>query len=100
MSTDLSDGTRERLAALFDESRREEVAELLRDECAGGPLGLDDDTPEGLERIRYAVMKLSAGDFQTLRDEVLAAQLDWRDVLVAAGFGDDPEAHRAWTPGG
>jgi hypothetical protein len=33
-----------------------------------------------------------------LREAVLLAQRDWRDVLVLSGFGDDVHAHEAWMP--
>jgi len=57
-------------------------------------------TAQSLERIRYAVLKLSHGDLAELRKAVESAQIDWRDVLVAAGFGNDVRAHGAWFPGG
>ncbi|NIT51444.1 MAG: hypothetical protein GWO41_01485, partial [candidate division Zixibacteria bacterium] len=55
-------------------------------------------TPEGLERIRYAVLKLSGGDLAVLATAVQEANIDWRDVLVMAGFGHDPEIHLTWWP--
>ena len=42
-------------------------------------------TAQSLERIRYAVLKLSHGDLAELRKAVETPQIDWRDVLVAAG---------------
>ena len=31
-----------------------------------------------------------------LYDAIALAQTDWRDLLVAAGFGDDVQAHKDW----
>ena len=52
----------------------------------------------GLERIRFAALKLSNGDLGELRQAVQIAGIDWRDVLVAAGFGHDLRAHERWFP--
>ena len=49
-----------------------------------------------LERVRFAVLKISNGDIGELREAVRHAQIDWRDVLVAAGFGERL-AHREWA---
>jgi len=94
---ELSPATREALETLFH-AQTDEAAELLRTECSDNlPLWVD-TTPEGLERIRFAVLKLSNGDIPELRRHIKQAQVDWRDVLVAAGFGHDPAAHRGWMP--
>lgn len=55
-------------------------------------------TPVGLERIRFAVLKLSGGDLNELQRAIDLAKADWRDVLVAAGFGSDPNVHKTWWP--
>jgi hypothetical protein len=52
-----------------------------------------------LERIRFAALKLSAGNLEALRSAVGLANRDWRDLLMAAGFGRDVDAHRSWHPG-
>jgi hypothetical protein len=49
-----------------------------------------------MERIRFAVLKLGAGDIELFEKATLLAQKDWRDVLVSAGFGEDIESHRSW----
>ena len=35
---------------------------------------------------------------ERLREAIHVAQEDWRDVLVAAGFGTDTRAHERWEP--
>jgi hypothetical protein len=42
-----------------------------------------------IERIRFAVLKLSAGDPSALQRAIDLGKIDWRDVLVAAGFDND-----------
>lgn len=79
---------------------RQTAAELLVVECGVNlPLWRGTD-PQGLERIRFAALKLSNGDLGELRRAVEIAKVDWRDVLVAAGFGHDPRAHERWFPDG
>jgi hypothetical protein len=80
---------------LFSDEERAEVRTLLMD-------GLD--WPESVwsaaspDRIRFAVLKLSQGRLEKLRDAVKLANLDFRDALMAADFGD-PESYRRWIPG-
>jgi hypothetical protein len=96
----LSPETQRRLDMLFAEPDRQTVTHLLVTQCGDNlPLWHDKD-PSGLERIRFAALKLSNGSLAELSRAVQIAQTDWRDVLVAAGFGHDPRAHLAWFPDG
>ena len=54
--------------------------------------------PSGFDRICFAVLKLSGGDLERLRREIDGAHCDWRDTLMAAGFGRDIHAHLTWNP--
>ena len=56
------------------------------------------DMPVLLERVRSAAIRMSRGNMSDLREAVALAQLDWRDLLVAADFADDLEAHLRWMP--
>ena len=58
----------------------------------------DKANAEFWDRIRFAVLKLSAGNLTTLQQEVDGANRDWRDTLVAAGFGESLTAHKNWFP--
>ena len=96
----LSVWTQERLQRVFvNDANRSAAARLLEIECAdnlpllGGPA-----TPVSLERIRFAVLKLSEGTMEGLRTSIELAQADWRDLLMAAGFGDNVTAHEEWSP--
>ncbi len=51
-----------------------------------------------MERIRFAVLKLSEGNMDKLIQAIELAQAGWRDVLMASGFGEDVEAHNRWSP--
>lgn len=81
---------------MFPESERREVAQLLVAECGDNLPFADTLGESGIERIRFAVLKIGAGSIERLRQAVALAQCDWRDALVDAGFGDDPEVHLQW----
>ncbi len=83
---------------LFAEAEREEARRLLQDDCADNLFGMQVATPEHLERIRYAALKLSKGSIPGLVDAIVLAQTDWRDLLVVAEFAEDIRAHESWLP--
>jgi hypothetical protein len=98
-SAPLTEGTQARLAILFPSGpAREEAAWLLVEECGNDLPFLEKLDPAGLERCRFAALKLSGGSLVRLREAVDLAKTDWRDLLMAAGFGDDVHAHQSWTP--
>ena len=95
----LSKGTESRLEALFAKGDRQEAEALLIEEC-GNNLPLCKGKSEcELERIRFATLRESEGSLKKLRSSIALAKLDWRDLLMAAGFGEDPSAHERWFPG-
>jgi hypothetical protein len=53
---------------------------------------------DSFDRIHFAVLKLSDGNFAQLEEAVHLAQRDWSDLLMAAGFGSDIHAHLKWLP--
>ena len=82
---------------LFAEADRAVVEDLLERQC-GVNLPLTAFWSEAeFERVWLAVLKLSDGRLERLRDTIGLAQRDWRDVLVGAGFGSSLEAHRKWA---
>jgi hypothetical protein len=94
----LSRGTVERIDALFPPPEREAVSRALLERC-GDNLPLVHTSFVALtERIRFAVLKLSCGSLEGLERHLDIAALDWRDVLLAAGFGSDLAAHLDWHP--
>ena len=97
-SVPLSDDTKRRVEALFAENERATVTQLLVEECGDNLPFNEGQGPVQLERIRFAALKVSAGSLTELRAAVALAKIDWRDVLVSAGFENDVAAHRAWIP--
>jgi hypothetical protein len=93
----LTETTRAVIGRLFPEGERDGVEELLVRQC-GGNLPLADRWGTAqFERLWLALLKISDGDRSRLDRAVGQARRDWRDVLVAAGFGDSLTAHLQWA---
>lgn len=82
-----------KIRQLFPPAEQEEAIRLLERECARNLPFSELASPKDLERVRLAVLKLSAGDFAELRRNVELAKVDWRDPIVRA---EQPEA---WAMG-
>jgi hypothetical protein len=50
-----------------------------------------------MERWRFSALKLSEGNIEKLSKAIELAKLDWRDLLVSAGF-DAVDARIRWVP--
>lgn len=87
-ATPLTERTKQNLNALFRLVDREEAAQLLGEAF---PLS----SPCDAERVHCAALRLGRGDVRELAEIV---RLDWRDILVGAGFEDDVHAHERWVP--
>jgi hypothetical protein len=75
------------------------LAELvLTIDCGNNLPFMEHHDSTGLERIRFAALKVSDGQLERLEEAVRLAQIDWRDLLVAAGFEYDVYAHLDWWP--
>lgn len=72
------------------------ATDLLETRCGCNLPLLGGASPEVIERVRFAVLKLSHGSLDELVRHINIANTDWRDSLVAAGFGHNLLAHRAW----
>ena len=96
----LSPNTRDRLNALFAAGDRAEAERLLVSECGNNLPSCGKSDQYQLERVRYAAMKLSQGDLTSLQEAIDLAKIDWRDLLMAAGFGEDVTEHSRWWPSG
>lgn len=85
-----------RLHRIFPEEEWREAEDLVFSGCgAARTLGCSDGD---LERVRIAALKLSAGNVVDLLNATRLARTDYRDLLMAAGFGFDVRAHLTWEP--
>ena len=96
MSEALSLGTIRRIAALFPAAQRAEVGNVLVVECGRTLPFAEALGAGGIERVRFAVLRISGGSIDHLWAAVELAKKDWRDAIVGAGFGDDVRAHLSW----
>jgi hypothetical protein len=94
---ELSERTIDKVNSLFPSDQRKEVEDLLRIECGENIPFCENNDKYAMERIRFAVLKLSEGHIDKLVQAIELAQIDWRDLLMAAGFGEDVEAHNKWN---
>ena len=95
---DLTERTGQQIRAVFVPSDVDRAQRVLVSRCGANLPGLATAGPDQLERIRAAAIRVSAGSLKGLSDAIHLAELDWRDLLVAAGFADDPMAHTRWRP--
>jgi len=98
--TPLTPAVVQKIEALFPTESREAAGRMIAERC-GADLPLSTHMgpdPSGFDRIRFAVLKLSRGDLERLQREIEGAHIDWRDTLMAAGFGEDIHAHLRWNP--
>ncbi|MEJ2238779.1 MAG: hypothetical protein P8X82_10820 [Gemmatimonadales bacterium] len=93
----MSPTTEDLVGRLFSASDIDEARQLLEEECAENLPLIHSPDPVGLERIRFAALRASEGDLAKLLKMVLLAQVDWRDLLVVAGFGYSTQAHAEWA---
>lgn len=94
----LSAETEKRIKILFSSSEQELVRSLLVSECGNNLPGLQDAGSKTMDRFRFAVLKLSEGNLSELDKALRLANADWRDLLMAAGFGESLTAHESWLP--
>lgn len=94
----LSERTLALVARVFPQPGRQATAvDALESRCGRGIPFCSEATPESLERIRFAVLKLSGGDLRELEAAIELANIDWRDLLMNADFGRDVHAHQRWA---
>ena len=93
---ELSPDTIERVHAVFSASQWPAVENLLLNHAVFS--GMTSDWAELAERVRFAVLKLSCGNLDSLSHQLDEARIDWRDTLMAAGFGHETSAHKRWKP--
>ncbi|MES2048975.1 MAG: hypothetical protein V4447_11285 [Pseudomonadota bacterium] len=85
-----------KLEQLFPHSQRIVAEKLLEAQCGTDLPLIAEQGIDGINRIRCAVLKISEGSLEKLHAAVQIANIDWRDVLVAADFANDALAHISW----
>lgn len=93
----LSPKTLRLVRTVFSGRDRAAAARMLESECGEKAPFCDKQTSEGMERIRFAAIKVSGGRLKRLSEATRLAQIDWRDLLMAAGFGYTLTAHEEWA---
>ncbi len=91
----LSEATRQRVERMFSPEDLAEATRLLETECDDRLAGV---STASLERVRIAAIRVSRGSVPGLLQAIDLGQTDFRDLLMAAGFGRDVEAHLYWWP--
>jgi len=79
----------EKIRSVFPSEQIEEVARILITQCGQNLPFMEkaDQFNQNLRRVRLSVLGLCKGDMHKLRELVEDAKRDWRDVIVAGGYG-------------
>ena len=97
MTPSLSPRTKQLLEKFFNPKDIAEASHWLEEECGNNLPSCGHQDEYGMERIRFAAIKLSKGNVHKLLKAIDEARLDWRDLLMAADFGFDVDAHEVWV---
>ena len=97
MAPPLSPHTRQLVEVFFSSKDRSEASHWLEEECGNTLPSCGQQNEYGMERSRFAAIQLSKGDLHKLLDAIDEARMDCRDVLMAADFGFDVNAHEEWA---
>jgi hypothetical protein len=83
---------------VFLPAARAEAERLLVEECGSNLPGGENWTSFGIDRIRFAAMKTSGGTIDGLKQAIELGKRDYRDLLMAAGFGYTVSSYLLWMP--
>jgi len=89
--------TEKRISLLFPPNEQQIARKVLFEQCGNNLPLLENLDDRKLERFHFAALKLSEGKLNKLDDAIALAKADWRDLLMAAGFGEG-DAHKSWLP--
>lgn len=92
----VTDNTLKAIGVLFPVSEQQLVREYIESDCSSNVPGCQDWSAGQLERIWFAVLKLSEGEFIKLDSAIELANTDYRDLLMSTDFGHDVQAHEKW----
>jgi hypothetical protein len=97
MPPKLSPRTRQLVEKIFSPKQLDEAAQWLEDECGNNIPFCENYDEFQMERIRFAAIKWSEGNIRKLLEAIDLGRIDWRDLLMAAGFGYNTRAHEKWA---
>jgi hypothetical protein len=97
MTPKLSPRTRQLVEVIFSPKEVAEASQWLEEECGNNLPSCGNQDQYGMERIRFAALKISKGNMLKLLQAIDEARMDWRDLLMEADFGFDVHAHEAWV---
>jgi hypothetical protein len=97
MTPGLSQRTAQLVETFFSPKDMTEASQWLEEECGNNLPSCQALDEYGMERIRFAAIKLSRGNIHKLLKAIDEARMDWRDLLMAADFGLDVNAHEIWA---
>ena len=97
MTPQLSPRTRQLVEVIFSQKDVAEATHWLEEECGNNLPSCAKQDEFGMERIRFAALKISKGNMLKLLNAIDEARMDWRDLLMAANFGFDVNAHENWV---
>jgi hypothetical protein len=97
MTPPLSPRTRQLVEIIFKPRDAAEATQWLEEECGNNLPFCEGEDEYGMERIRFAAIKMSQGEMLKLLKAIDEARMDWRDLLMAAGFGLEVQAHEIWA---
>ena len=97
MPPKLSPRTVQLVEKIFSSKQIAETVQWLEEECGNNIPSCNNHDEYQMERIRFAVLKLSHGNINKLLRAIDEARMDWRDLFMAADFGYDVNAHEKWA---
>ena len=97
MTPPLSRRTTQVVENYFSANHVADAVERLEQDC-GHMIPFYEDADEfQMERVHFAIIKLSEGQINKMINAINEARIDWRDLFMAAGFGHDVKAHEEWA---
>ena len=97
MPPKLSPRTLQLVETFFSPKQVAEAVQWLEEECGNNIPSCNKHDEYQMERIRFAVIKLSRGNINKLLRAIDEARMDWRDLFMAADFGYAVNAHEKWA---
>ena len=97
MTPKLSPRTKQLIETIFDDQDVGEASQWIEEDCGDNLPFCSGHDEIQMERIRFAALKLSRGNLHKLLRAIEEARMDWRDLLMAADFGTDVQAHDHWA---